>query len=195
MPLKSGKSEKVLGSNIAELERSGYPDKQAEAIAFSKQRKSEDEEGSLLDLTMDDEPTAREYDINGWAEIKGNPISKVGVFPYSGSQISPELEADKIYQVYRPEEELADPETISSFKLLPWTDEHAMLGSEDDGLTAAERKGVHGVIGEDVYYEDGYLKGNLKIFSNNIRLLKNKVLHLYSYEKHNISTKLKNIKL
>ena len=166
MPLQSGKSEKVLGENIAELERSGYPDKQAQAIAFSKRRESKDD-GSILDLTMDNE-SAREYDINGWAEIKGNPISKVGVFPYSGSQISPELEADKIYQVYRPEEELADPETISSFKLLPWTDEHAMLGSEDDGLTAAERKGVHGVIGEDVYYEDGYLKGNLKIFSNKL---------------------------
>ena len=125
------------------------------------------DEGSILDLTMDKE-TSREYDINGWAEIKGNPISKVGVFPYSGGQISPDLEPDKIYQVYRPEEELADPETIESFKLIPWTDEHAMLGSEDDGLTGAERKGVHGVIGEDVYYEDGYLKGNLKIFSNKL---------------------------
>src|ERR1700728_694763 len=166
MPLKSGKSEKVLGKNIAELERAGYPDKQAEAIAFSKQRESKDD-GSLLDLTMDDE-SAREYDINGWAEIKGNPISKVGVFPYTGAQISPDFEPDKMYQVYRPEEELSDPETIDSFKLLPWTDEHAMLGSEEDGLTSAERKGVHGVIGEDVYFEDGYLKGNLKIFSNKL---------------------------
>ncbi len=166
MPLQSGKSEKVLGENIAELERSGYPDKQAQAISFSKRRESKDD-GSILDLTMDNE-SAREYDINGWAEIKGNPISKVGVFPYSGGQISPDLEHDKIYQVYRPEEELADPETIESFKLIPWTDEHAMLGSEDDGLTSAERKGVHGVIGEDVYFEDGYLKANLKVFSNKL---------------------------
>lgn len=167
MPLKSGKSEKVLGQNIAELEKSGYPDKQAQAIAFSKQRESKDDD-SILDLTLDDE-SARDYDINGWAEIKGNPISKVGVFPYSGSQISPEFEPDKIYQVYRPEEELSDPETIDSFKLLPWTDEHEMLsGNPEEGLTPAERKGVHGVIGEDVYFEDGYLKANLKIFSNKL---------------------------
>jgi len=157
MPLQSGKSQKVLSENIAELESTGkYSKKQAQAIAFSKQRESKDSQSS------------RQYDLNGWAEIKGNPISKVGVFPYFGSQISPELEPDKIYQVYRPEEELSDPETLKSFKLIPWTDEHAMLGSENDGLTAAERKGVHGVIGEDVYFEEGYLKANLKIFSNKL---------------------------
>lgn len=156
MPLQSGKSESTLSANIAELVKSGYPQKQAEAIAFSKQRESKDSE------------SAREYDLNGWAEIKGNPISKVGVFPYLGNQISPDLEPDKVYQVYRPEEELSDPETIDSFKLIPWTDEHAMLGQEDEGLTAPEKKGIHGVIGEDVYFEDGYLKGNLKVFSNKL---------------------------
>jgi len=164
MPLKSGKSEKVIGENIAELIRAGHKPDQAAAIAY---KEAGEDDGSLLDLTLDND-TARQYDINGWAEIKGNPISKVGVFPYSGAQISPDLEQDKIYHVYRPEEELSDPETIESFKLIPWTDEHAMLGSEDDGLTGAERKGVHGVIGEDVYFEEGYLKGNLKIFSNKL---------------------------
>lgn len=114
----------------------------------------------------DQDQSARIYDQNGWPEIMGNPITKVGVFPYLGSQISPELEPDRIYQVYRPEEELSNEETIASFRLLPWTDEHAMLGSEDEGLTPAEHKGVHGIIGENVYFEDGYLKANLKIFSN-----------------------------
>jgi len=109
--------------------------------------------------------SSRTYDVNGWAEIKGNPISKVGVFQYSGNQISPDLEPDRIYNVYRPEEELSNLETIESFKLLPWTDEHAMLG---EGLTPAEKKGIQGVIGENVYFEDGFLKGNLKIFSNKL---------------------------
>lgn len=113
-------------------------------------------------------PSARKNDANGWAEIKGNPISKVGVFPYSGSQINSELDPNKIYMVYRPEKELNNPETINSFKLLPWTDEHAMLGRSDSGLTSAEKKGIHGVIGEDVYFEDDYLKGNLKVFSDEL---------------------------
>ena len=163
MPLKHGSSRKIIGENIAELERAGHKPSQAAAIAY---KEAGEDEGSILDLTMDDE-SARTEDINGWAEIKGNPISKVGVFPYSGAQISPDFEPDKIYQVYRPEEELNNEETIASFKLVPWVDEHAMLGN-DDGLTPAERKGIHGVIGEDVYYEDGYLKANLKIFSNKL---------------------------
>jgi hypothetical protein len=40
MPLKKGKSKKVIGSNISELRRSGYPEKQSVAIAMNKAGKS-----------------------------------------------------------------------------------------------------------------------------------------------------------
>lgn len=40
MPLKTGKSKKTIGSNIAELVRSGRPLKQAVAIAMRKAGKS-----------------------------------------------------------------------------------------------------------------------------------------------------------
>ncbi len=40
MPLKTGKSNKTIGSNIAELERSGRPAKQAIAIAMKKAGKA-----------------------------------------------------------------------------------------------------------------------------------------------------------
>ena len=40
MPLKKGKSKKVISSNIAELMRSGRPQRQAIAIAFSEAGKS-----------------------------------------------------------------------------------------------------------------------------------------------------------
>lgn len=36
MPLKRGKSRKVIGRNIAELRHSGYPERQSIAIAYSK---------------------------------------------------------------------------------------------------------------------------------------------------------------
>ena len=40
MPLKSGKSKKTLGENIAELRRAGYPPAQAAAISYKKARES-----------------------------------------------------------------------------------------------------------------------------------------------------------
>lgn len=108
--------------------------------------------------------TARIPDLNGWYEVRKNPLSRVGVFPYVGGSINAP-DKDKIYQVYRPADELSTAETIASFKLLPWIDEHTMLGDEERGLTPAERKGVQGVIGENVYFEDGVLYGNIKVFS------------------------------
>ena len=41
MPLKKGKSKKVISENIAELRHAGYPQKQAVAIAMDKARKSQ----------------------------------------------------------------------------------------------------------------------------------------------------------
>lgn len=41
MPLKKGKGSKVRSENIRELINSGYPQKQAVAIAYSQSRKSD----------------------------------------------------------------------------------------------------------------------------------------------------------
>lgn len=112
--------------------------------------------------------TARALDINGWPEIRANPLSKVGVYPYAGRSIPGAPEQDRMYMVYRPAEELADPECIASFRLLPWIDNHVMLGSEEAGLMPAERKGVQGVIGEEVFFQDDTLYGNLKVFSQSL---------------------------
>ena len=39
MPLKKGKSKKVISENISELRHSGYPQKQSIAIAMSNAKK------------------------------------------------------------------------------------------------------------------------------------------------------------
>lgn len=110
----------------------------------------------------------KEIDHNDYWYIKDNPLSKVGVFPYLGYQISEELKPDKIYQVLRPEEELNKEETLSSFKLIPIVDDHTMLGSKP-GMQPAEEKGVHGVVGDEVYFKDGIIYGDLKIFSESLK--------------------------
>ena len=107
-------------------------------------------------------------DYNDYWLIKNNPLSKVGVFPYLGSQISEELTPDKIYYVYRPAEELSKPETLDSFKLIPITDEHAMLGRRE-GMIPAERKGIHGVTGENPEFVDGIITCDIKIFSEQLK--------------------------
>lgn len=108
--------------------------------------------------------SARVVDTNGWFEVKRNPLSKVGIYPYSGAQIgAAQADHDKIFRVYRPAEELSAEETIESFKLVPLIDDHTMLG---EGFTAAEQKGVAGVIGESVFFENDTLYGNPKIYSS-----------------------------
>lgn len=118
-----------------------------------------------------------ELDTNGWPEIKDNPLSKVGVFEYAGRSLPNAPDPDRMYRVYRPAEELGSAETIESFRLLPWIDNHTMLGDEEAGLTPAERKGIQGVVGEDVYFAktdqfpDGGLFGNIKVFSSAMKNL------------------------
>jgi len=154
MPLKQGSSKETISKNIAELIKSGHEPDQATAIAY---KEAQDKNG-----------TARVVDENGFYEIKNNPLSKVGVFPYSGRQVGDMENPDKVYNVYRPAEELGSDECIDSFKLLPWIDDHVMLGIGKEGRTQAERKGVQGVIGEDVYFKDDVLYGNLKVFSESL---------------------------
>lgn len=112
----------------------------------------------------------REVDINGWLMVKDNPLTKVGVYPYMGYEIGAP-EPNRIYRVYRPAEELQDPETIESFKLAPFIDEHEVLGRD---ATPAEKKGVHGVIGENVYYDAPYIRGNLRVHSSAMQELINR---------------------
>lgn len=177
MPLHKGHSKKVISENIAELMNSGRPQAQAVAIALKTSRQHDDRiigeaDPFNMSATPDRSDSNRVKDLNGWYEIKENPLTKVGVFPYSGSQIDPDgtegLDPNQIYNVFRPAEELADEETLKSFRLLPWIDDHVMLGASKDGLTPPEKKGIQGVIGEDITFDGEYLKANIKVFSEKL---------------------------
>ena len=159
MPLASGSSKAVISKNIAQLIDEGYSKEQAVAIAYQN--------------ASDADESQRVEDFNGWFEVPRNPISRVGVFPYLGSSLGADLvkelklDPDQIYMVLRSPEALADPEFLESVKLIPWIDEHTMLGPEDAGLTPAEQKGVGGTTGEQIEFdaESGILYSNIKCFS------------------------------
>lgn len=112
----------------------------------------------------------KEVDHNDYWYIKDNPLSKVGVFPYLGCQISSELEPDTVYNVLRPEEELNNEATLNSCKLIPIINDHVMLGSKP-GMMLPEDKGIEGTTGEDVYFKNGTIYDDLKIFSENLKNL------------------------
>jgi hypothetical protein len=112
---------------------------------------------------MDD--SARQFNEFGWMTIEGNPITKVGVFPYLGSQIG-DADKTRIFMVYRPEEELNNAETIESFKLTPFINEHPqkLLGNVGS-LVKTDDKRIEGVFGEKVYFEYPMLRANLRVYS------------------------------
>lgn len=123
----------------------------------------------------------RSIDENGYILVKDNPLTKEGVFPYSGGQLGLEP-SEKVFYVYRPAEELQDPETIESFKLVPFINEHQILGV--DGVPP-ESKGILGVVGQNVEFDAPYLKADIKIYGENMKELlergKNNISAGYSF--------------
>ena len=113
----------------------------------------------------------KKVDINGFWTIKDNPITKEGVFPYSGSQIdfdgSLGLEPNKEYSVYRPAEELIKDEAVASFNGDPMIDEHEMVG---DGYTKYDARPAGGVMLNVRPDESGTgLVSDLKIYSESVK--------------------------
>lgn len=122
--------------------------------------------------------TVRIPDLNGFYTVQRNPISRAGVFAYTAKSIEfPGWEADpqRRIMVYRPPEELGDPETVASFRLLPWIDEHTMLGDPQlqPGLTPPEDRAIQGTTGEQVEFDpmDGVLYANLKVWGTRLMAL------------------------
>lgn len=109
---------------------------------------------------------SKKIDYNSYWQIDENPISRTGIFPYLGRQISPLLEPNKVYDVLRPEEELFSQETMNSFKLKPLVNDHCMLGED---FTPAEKHGIHGVLGERIGRKGDFLVANMEIYSETIK--------------------------
>ena len=115
--------------------------------------------------------TARNIDLNGYVTIKRNPISRSGIFQYSGAQIGLDAEPDKVYNVYRPAEEWQNAEALDSVKHVPWIDDHVMLGGVGSEFTSPDQKGIHGITCDDVSFENGTVYATLKVFSRTLAQL------------------------
>lgn len=113
---------------------------------------------------------AKHIDINGFWEIKGNPLTKEGVFKYLGKQIDPGgkrwgLDQNRIYNVYRPLSEISKDETLKSFEGLPFINEHEMLG---EGCTPTDFKNIAGSI-YNIRIDGDKMIGDFRIYSDDIK--------------------------
>lgn len=108
---------------------------------------------------------AKIVDTNGYWEIKHNPISKVGVFPYLGRSISDECEPDKVYYVYRPAETLIKSVDTWDNPPKPFINDHEMLG---EGFSKIDDRPVQGVIHNPVF-ENDVLYADLSVYSESLK--------------------------
>jgi hypothetical protein len=108
---------------------------------------------------------AKIVDGNGYWEIKHNPISKVGVFPYMGRSISDECEPDKIYYVYRSAETLSQSVPTWDNPPKPFINDHEMLG---EGFSKIDDRPVQGVIHNPVF-EDDVLYADISVYSESLK--------------------------
>lgn len=116
----------------------------------------------------------KKIDKAGHWLIKGNPLSKEGVYPYSGKVIDPSgewgLEPDVLYPVYRPAEELA--KSAESFNGVEVRNEHEMVG-DGAGMTPADSVVCGGTVYNVRMNPDnaGELICDMRLFGNELRQL------------------------
>lgn len=111
-------------------------------------------------LIFDTKNSNREKDANGFLHVKNCHCTKVQIAQYLGCEISKDLIADKVYNVYRPEEELKKAETIQSLNGVPLQLEH-----HDDTAEKPAQYTRIGATGTDAVFEFPYLSNSLHFFN------------------------------
>ena len=117
---------------------------------------------------------AKQIDTAGMWTIKGNPITRAGVFLYSGKAIdatgSYGLDPQKLYPVLRPFNELL--KAVDSFNGKPLINNHEMIGTVEE-LTKPDEKNIGGTIFNvrPSADQEGLIIADMTIFSEEIQHL------------------------
>lgn len=110
-----------------------------------------------------DRDSMRREDANGYLHVQTSPISKAQVVPYHGKEVPGfaklGLDPDKIYQVYRPAEEIQ--KAVSTFNNLPIISVHKPISAaEFDSVKHL----IIGSTGTDAVFNDPYLENSLVFY-------------------------------
>ena len=113
-----------------------------------------------------------ETDVNDYTTVRGVPITKSGVFMYSGKSLGFEgLEENKLYPVLRPEEELnkmVKNWQESGDKPIPFIEDHTLLNRNAPDAVNYEDKPAQGVLFALKSIKDAII-GDITLFSRKIR--------------------------
>lgn len=105
--------------------------------------------------------TKREIDDNGYLRVSACNITKSQIRPYYGREIPGwrelDLDADTIYNVYCPAEELQ--KALESFNNLPLTREHIEVDVEN-----VPKDKIVGSLGDHAEYKKPYVKNSLIVY-------------------------------
>jgi len=103
----------------------------------------------------------REVDDNGYLRVEANNITKTQVAPYLGREIPHwtdfGLEADKVYYVLRPEDELK--KAVKTFNNLPLTRKHIEVDVDN-----VPKEDIIGSMGDSAEFSSPYIKNSLIVY-------------------------------
>jgi len=105
--------------------------------------------------------TNREVDGNGFLRVDANNITKTQVAPYLGREIPHwkdfGLEAEKVYYVLRPEDELK--KAVKTFNNLPLTRKHIEVDVDN-----VPKEDIIGSMGDSAEFSSPYIKNSLIVY-------------------------------
>jgi len=116
-----------------------------------------------MKLALDRE-SVREKDVDGRLRVAVSHITREQIAPYRGAEIPGwqqlGLDADRVYNVYRPASELAKPETVASLNSVPLLSEHQPVDVNDH-----KPELIVGALGTDAVYAHPYLDNSLIVWT------------------------------
>ena len=115
----------------------------------------------------------REVDVNGYVNISDNPLTRIGVFPYTKAEIQYpgwENDPDAMIGVLRHPDDVASQAALESLKRKPIIINHTMAeggeGARVDGKPL-EQIGPQGTTGDDIVYDPatGVVSGSISLWT------------------------------
>lgn len=128
--------------------------------------------------------------INGYLTVLKCPITQAGIIQYRAFEIGlKDGDPTRVINVYRPEEVVNNQDFLDSLKLIPITVGHTFLSGDPKNTkdVSPEENKYDGVVSNNVWYEDGWVYADIKLFTKRAQRLLNSHMRSLSLGATNIN--------